>query len=433
MMGKVKMMFNLQLKINKVSKTLFVILYLIIFQAPEITNATEFQHFLSMTLKNNTELSQLRATTEEAKAQLSTTNSYFLPKIGIESRYESFNSDFEKVSGGTANMYMELNLFNGFKDFQNRSILKSEYEISEIEQNRFENNLQWKALAKYTEIHALQDNVKTLKEYIQQNLKNIETVKARRNSGRISESDYLEFELFNSSLKQKLIALESELTEKTTELGAFSGTEIKTPLQTMVIPKKLNFEKIDLQLLLKSEKSKLSEYQLRLSNIESRMKLIRGSYLPQVDLSLTHGSMGLRDTDVSPETSILLKAKWELFSGFSTRNEYKVALAQLNKAKTTHHLQSNALYSKTQQLKIFLENTFNQYQVAELNQKKVKKFIQAVMEEYSRGAKSSSDVISAIELSIESQTNVNQLRVNYFNARSELQEILGITIEEFEN
>lgn len=426
-------MFNSLLKINNQTISIILLIYLCMIQTTDCANATELQSFLATTLQKNTELSQMKATTEEAKAQLSTSNSYFLPKIGIESRYESFNSEFEKVNGVTANLYLDLNLFNGFKDLQNRSILNSELDIVQTEQSRFENNLKWKALAKYTEVQALQENVKTYKEYIQQNLKNIETVKARRNTGRLSESDYLEFELFDSNLKQKLIALESELTEKTTDLNAFSGSEIKTPLETLIVPKKLNFANLDLQQLLKSEKSKLAEYQSRLNNIESRLKLVRGSYLPQVDLTLSHGSIGIRDTDVAPETSIMLKAKWEIFSGFSTRNEYKVALAQLNKAKTTYDMQSISLYSKTQQLSIFLENNFNQYIIAEQNQKKVKRFIQTVMEEYRRGVKSSSDVISAIELSIKSQMNLNQLRVNYFNARSELQEILGVTIEEIEN
>ncbi len=426
-------MFNSILKINNQTISIILLIYLCMIQTTDCANATELQSFLATTLQKNTELSQMKATTEEAKAQLSTSNSYFLPKIGIESRYESFNSEFEKVNGVTANLYLDLNLFNGFKDLQNRSILNSELDIVQTEQSRFENNLKWKALAKYTEVQALQENVKTYKEYIQQNLKNIETVKARRNTGRLSESDYLEFELFDSNLKQKLIALESELTEKTTDLNAFSGSEIKTPLETLIVPKKLNFANLDLQQLLKSEKSKLAEYQSRLNNIESRLKLVRGSYLPQVDLTLSHGSIGIRDTDVAPETSIMLKAKWEIFSGFSTRNEYKVALAQLNKAKTTYDMQSISLYSKTQQLSIFLENNFNQYIIAEQNQKKVKRFIQTVMEEYRRGVKSSSDVISAIELSIKSQMNLNQLRVNYFNARSELQEILGVTIEEIEN
>lgn len=426
-------MFNSILKINNQTISIILLIYLCMIQTTDCANATELQSFLATTLQKNTELSQMKATTEEAKAQLSTSNSYFLPKIGIESRYESFNSEFEKVNGVTANLYLDLNLFNGFKDLQNRSILNSELDIVQTEQSRFENNLKWKALAKYTEVQALQENVKTYKEYIQQNLKNIETVKARRNTGRLSESDYLEFELFDSNLKQKLIALESELTEKTTDLNAFSGSEIKTPLETLIVPKKLNFANLDLQQLLKSEKSKLAEYQSRLNNIESRLKLVRGSYLPQVDLTLSHGSIGIRDTDVAPETSIMLKAKWEIFSGFSTRNEYKVALAQLNKAKTTYDMQSISLYSKTQQLSIFLENNFNQYIIAEQNQKKVKRFIQTVMDEYRRGVKSSSDVISAIELSIKSQMNLNQLRVNYFNARSELQEILGVTIEEIEN
>ena len=286
-------------------------------QTTDCANATELQSFLATTLQKNTELSQMKATTEEAKAQLSTSNSYFLPKIGIESRYESFNSEFEKVNGVTANLYLDLNLFNGFKDLQNRSILNSELDIVQTEQSRFENNLKWKALAKYTEVQALQENVKTYKEYIQQNLKNIETVKARRNTGRLSESDYLEFELFDSNLKQKLIALESELTEKTTDLNAFSGSEIKTPLETLIVPKKLNFANLDLQQLLKSEKSKLAEYQSRLNNIESRLKLVRGSYLPQVDLTLSHGSIGIRDTDVAPETSIMLKAIYYLKPNWS--------------------------------------------------------------------------------------------------------------------
>ncbi|MFN7454810.1 MAG: hypothetical protein ACK5RO_09155, partial [Pseudobdellovibrionaceae bacterium] len=62
------------------------------------------------------------------------------------------------------------------------------------------------------------------------------------------------------------------------------------------------------------------------------------------------------------------------------------------------------------------------------NQKNLEGFLKAVQEEYRRGVKNSADLKDALEMSLETQIGRSQLRADYFEARAELQDILGIEL-----
>lgn len=422
-MEKRKIMLSSQLK-NK----LFLLLFIALFTNRAI--ATEFEVVYQSALKNSTELARTKATADEATALFKASNSNFMPRAGIESRYETFDSDLEEVKGGTTNGFVEWNLFNGFRDVQNRKGLGADAKAANLERQRTESNFKWIAMAKYTKAQAMQDNVETYKKVIDSNLKNLQTVKLRRSSGRLSDSDLIEFELFDSKLKQDLISLETDASAVVAQLEAFSGVNSISKLTTQLEPKKLRLDDLNLRELLKSEKSKLHESQLKVDAAQARKSLATGSFLPEVNLKATHGSLGLRETEVSPETAFGVTAKWELFSGFESLNHRRVASAQLVKAKADFENTRIQSIARAEQLRNQLKSILTRWEFEQKNQKNIEKFLKTVQEEYRRGAKNSNDLKSALELILETQVNRTMLRADYFEARAELQQILGIELKE---
>jgi len=413
----------------KTSKNILIV-YQLIALLPNWALAIDFETVYQSALKNSTDLAKTKADADEAKAIYQASKSKFLPRAGFESRYETFDSDFEKVKGGTANAFVEWNLFNGFKDVQNRKGLGAESKAANLEKDRLEKNLKWIAMAKYSKAQVMQENVQSYKNVIQSNLKNLETVKMRRSSGRLSDADFLEFELFDSKLKQDLIELETEAASALAELEAFSGMSPIGELNSQLKPKRLSLDELNLKDLLSSERSKLNESRLKVEAAEARKSLTTGGFLPEVNLKATHGSLGLRETTVSPETSFGITAKWELFSGLETVNDRRVASAQLAKAKAEYEGTKIYNLSRAEQLRSILKSIMARYDFEEKNQKNIDRFLKTVQDEYRRGVKNSNDLKSALELALETQLDKASLRANYFSARAELQEILGTELKE---
>jgi outer membrane protein len=403
---------------------------LIVLACGASAGAVDFETVYQAALKNSTELLRIRAQHAEAVAMQRASNSRFMPKAGVESRYETFDSTFERVKGGTASAFAEWNLFNGFKDVQNRKSLIADSSAVEVDKNIFEKNFKWLAMAKYTRAQIMQENVETYKRVIQSNLKNLQTIRIRKSSGRLSDADYLEFQLFDSKLKQDLIALETEASAALADLEAFSGIKSISQLSTQLKPAQLKLENIKMHEVLDSSQSQQYKNQLKVESAEARQKLATGGFLPEVNLRASYGSNGLRETSIAPESSFALVARWELFSGFETYNNRQIAAAQLAKARA--ELENNRIQylSQAEQLRKKLKSIWSRLEFEEKNQKNIDLFLKTVQEEYQRGVKNSNDLKSALELVLETQLNRASLRSDYFTSRAALQEILGIEIEE---
>lgn len=421
-------MLLLQLKTNR--HLLLSIITSSIICLAHSAQATDFESVYQSALNKSYELRKTTAQADEAIAKAKSSNANFMPKAGVESRYESFDSKNNQDDGGSTNVFLEWNVFNGFRDVQERKGLQAEAQAATLEKQRLQMNFKWIAMAKYTKAQVMLESVDTYKKVIQSNLKNLETVRMRRSSGRLSEADYLEFELFDSNLKQSLISLEAQAAAAVADLESFSGLSPLNQLTTLLKPKPLNLEVIKIKDPLESSRSKLQDSKLRMEAAESRNSLSIAEYLPEINLKATHGDLGIRETDDAPETTVGIVARWELFSGFETVNSRRVSSAQLVKAKAEYDYAKVQQRSRMEQLTLQLKGILDRLELEEKNKKNVDRFLQTVQEEYRRGSKNSNDLKSALELVLETQLNRASLRSDYFSARAELQEILGFELSE---
>lgn len=426
-MEKRKTMLNSLLKTSK-----FLILFfgLTLAQANAWANEVDFQTVYQAALKNSISLKLSEASYDEAKANLGIANSEFLPKVGVEARREQIKSDLEDIKENTSNVYVEWNLFDGFKDYNKRKSQKTEYAISKIQKDRTQINFEWIAKAKYAQAFALQEKAAAYKNIIQSNLKNLETVKRQRSSGRLSEADYLEFQLFDAKLRQDLLKIELESANALSDLQTFSGLDNITQLKTALTPKRLDLESLDLRSKIQSDHSLLEEQKLKVESLEAAKAETSGSFLPEVNLRATRGSEGIREATTDSETVVTLSARWELFSGLENVNQRRKAVAQLSKAEVQYQSDKVHLINRAEQLGKQINNIIERLRFEDGNKKNVEKFLATVEGEYRRGVKNSSDLKSTLELILTTGVNASDLKADYFVSRAELQEILGEVVPE---
>ena len=429
MTEKRRIMLSSQLKINSSFKVVLVLVISLV-QAFAWANEISFNTVHESALKNSADLKLVQSSFDEARYQLNMTTSAFLPKLGVEARHEKYKSDIEDKNDDTSNIFVEWNIFNGLRDVKRRQSHKAESQVARISKERFENNFEWIAKAKYAQAYALQEQVESYKKIIQSNYKNLETVRRQKSSGRLSDADFLEFQLFDAKLRQDFIRLELEASKAFAELRLFAGLPDLTKVTTLLVPRPLKLNEADIKLLLVSEKSMLAESKLKVESLEAAVSEETGRFLPTVDLKATRGSTGLREASYEPETIYSVNARWELFSGFEDVNSRKKALARLSQGKVQYANDQISSQSQAEQLLSQLNNITDRLKFEEENQKSVETFLKTVESEYRRGVKSSSDLKSALELILTTSLNRSALRADYFSSRARLQALLGQIVEE---
>lgn len=423
-------MCNLQSKINKHSVLFFILFFGVGAAYAEPTQ--NFQSFFELIQKNDPHLVKMRAEVEAAEARQQATGSAFWPKLGFESKYETFESDFEKVKGGTSHAFLDWNLFRGFQDYSVKSIANNDLSIQQNNLQRYESNLKWKMLSLFQKAVSLQSIVDLYDQALQQNQKFLQTVKIRKNAGLISEADLYEFDLYENELKLERSDFEAQLDELMSDLKSLSGQENLKFSLALVAPKKIQIQMDEIKKQLASPQSSLEAYRIAIQSADSQKYVAIGKMLPEVNLKLTYGSLGLRDTEVTPETAFAIVARWEIFSGFETSSAYRVAITEKAEAEANFSQQKIHVLSRVEQLKKRFDIIWSRLDLEDQNQQKSAKYFKAVQTEYQRGVKNSADLKSAHATVLANSISILKLKAEYFEIRSELQEILGYELKEIQ-
>ena len=413
----------------KINSLVVIILFSLAWTSVQ-AKSVDFQTIYQSAQINNIDLKFANSVQQEAEADVGIARAAFMPKLGVEVRQEQFTSEIEDNSKNTSNIYAEWNLFNGFKDVQKRKSLEAEFSLAKTKADRISQNFEWIAKEKYAKAYSLQEQVESYKKIIDSNLKNLDVVKRQRLSGRLSEADFLEFQLFDAKLRQDLVRLELDAAVSLAELKLFAGLSDFDRLVTKLEPSPLMIDSAQIKKLTTAEKSKLVESQLKVESLTALRANANGSFLPTVDFRATRGSVGYRDTVKDPETILAITARWEFFSGLESVNQKEKAIAQLTKAQIQYNNDKLKIASRSDQLLSQINNIVLRMKFEEGNQKNVEKFLKTVESDYRRGVKSSSDLKAALDLILQTSLNLSMLRSDYFSLRAELQDLVGQTLDE---
>ncbi len=136
-------------------------------------------------------------------------------------------------------------------------------------------------------------------------------------------------------------------------------------------------------------------------------------FLPEIGVFATYGSLGLRETEISPETYAGVIARWELFSGFDTLGARREAIANVARAEAGLKTAQIAKKGELEEVHERLKALDLRIQLEERNHETAHKYLRTVVDEYRRGVKNSPDLKSANENMLQSHLREVQLKSEY--------------------
>ena len=375
----------------------------------------------------NLDLQTLKKQVEVERAGEAKARSVFYPKLGLETRYESFSSAYIRQSGSTSGAFLEWNVFNGFQD---RFVLQAQglaKQGSELRLAKFEQSLSWEVGLSFYRLLAAQEKINLFEQALLRNAQQKEMARKRKAAGLVSAADVLELDLFESSLRSQRLTHASDFREAQAALRRILGDEE----QSDFIPEgKLTHYHLDESLAevlgrLNAGNVAISTGKLEVARAESMAKNVNGGFLPKLDLRATYGSRGLEDTLTAPETMLMGVAKWELFSGFDTLAARREAAARVAQAEAS--LSANSIRARSEAEGAFTRLRSLQEQVDfEVKSKdQALKYYSAVSDEYRRGIKNSSDLRGASGQVLEEELRDINHRLEFFEQKVRVEMAMG--------
>lgn len=387
----------------------------------------------SYAIEHNFGVSALRHQLEEVRQRRNRTESPFLPKLGAAGGAE-FESSFDASdTAGVGYLFGSYNIFNGYRDTKAKSIADLEIEktSASLQAAEFKLGLD---VEEYFHLYLFKKDTIELKDrYIQLNETHQNYVKKSRSAGYVSETDVMEFDLKDSTLKSDLVALKQELDDARSNLKRLLGEEIGGNIQPVGNLQHQHVKGSLMDYLKRieadSEPVKLAARDMKIADLEREMT--RSRWLPQVDIEAKAGYLPLieRPDRNKPGVSVALVAKMDLFSGYDATYERREKEAARLKREALLKEEINSSIRK-------LEVAYRNMKVIEAradieknNVKFAKKYYDSVMGEYKRGFKNSSDLSNASNSLYEAELRRKTLEYEFIKERLAAERILGSKIE----
>lgn len=384
-------------------------------------------------IQNNFEVAGLRRGVEESSAKVGRARAPFYPSLGVAGGGDSWRSPEGTQATAVGFLQAKYNLFSGFLDSYNYEIAALEATKAEIRLKRAEFRVGLEVEKAFHLLLYLQSVIALKQDAIQFNETHKKMAKQRRSSGLSAESDVMEFDLRDATLNSELLLLRQELEEGRTNLKKLLGEEIGSQIEPVGELQhqhlKSSIEESLSRINKESEPVLLGARNLAISNLEA--KTWRSHWLPQVDVQLQAGYLPMADGVVTTglQAQGMVLARFDIFSGFERLHERRETEAR--RLRIEAELKQSILTAITD-----TENAYRRIQtiqkrvdLEEQNEERARKYYTAVLGEYRRGVKNSSDLKIAAEGLFEAAVKRQSFKFDFLTQRIELERALGGAVE----
>ena len=394
------------------------------------TVATSLEKLKEAARRNNFQINASKYEALKYEMIEKESSSSFYPRFGIEGEWSKKTSENVSHTNTVGYLYTEYNLFNGFRDLNRlkKSKLTTDIYRSHLREKGFDLNIKIERL--FFEFLYLKKQYGLMLTAVKRNKRHIKLIKKRLSSGLVTKTDLLEFELKGSKLTARANFLKLRQDEVRANLIRSAGitkTDFFEP--TGEIPHYQLEETLENLLVgLKKDNELLKRSKLILEESSLGLKISKSSWMPKVGLEAKYGYLPEEETGFSSDNtgfSVALKAKWELFSGFSSR--YGIKRSQHEKAKSQFELKQKiidalSLIEVGYRRLISLQNRIS---LEELNEKKARELYNRTLKEYRRGIKDSGALASAGDQLTEIKEQIYQFKNLYIESKLNLEKLLG--------
>ncbi len=372
---------------------------------------------------------------EEALDSLQKRRNYFtrslIPKLSMEVGYETFQRElFRRTSQPYGAIQAEMNIYNAGKDRLEERIREQESIIGGAEGLQLFREELLKAQTEYWQITYLSEFLQLLESYSQRNAKNLVSARRRISAGSATESDQMEFEMTKRLIEQDLAKAKTQLSNSRQKLNVLLGNEPNEPIVIVdALPKVADFnfqnKAIDSQTL----------PEVTVAQSASEIAALKRSqgvrwWIPKMDAYTGYKQMNMRESDEflaadRQEYYLGVKFLFNIFDGgeFFAESRSQAALARSLENKAKQSLRE--LSVEFENSKAELKQLSEQVSAASKDVEMSERFLGRILSEYSRGVKSSSEVLSASDRSFEFQKRFAELRRDYQISRAKFFSLLS--------
>lgn len=170
----------------------------------------------------------------------------FVPEVSLYAKSEQSKLN-DLGDAPSAGAYANINLFNGFRDFQQTKINQLSYEASDLEFKKTTNELVFLARQHFWQTIRVQENIKILNDYVQVNKNNRNLILKKVNSGLSPRSEEFIFKKIELELQEDILKANLELKILKIELAKTLSISPKEPLEinAVIDPSKFQYTKTD--------------------------------------------------------------------------------------------------------------------------------------------------------------------------------------------
>lgn len=392
------------------------------------TKRITLQEAQKYAVERNFEIQALRKELDAATSRKGQARAGFYPEVGVAAGMAANTADGNATSSTIGYAYGKFNLFRGFHDVISVDKAQLEYEILErkMKSEEFYVGLD---VEKYFHSYVYYKRLMDLtEEALATNDEHRGMVRRMMGSGLITEADRMEFEIFDALLKSEAVSNQQDLEEARVNLKKILGDEIGSqvePMGELAHQHLLGSLKEYVELVKdNNEDVAIAAKEVELAAMNRRLASAR--FLPEVDFEIQSGRQAdaLIDAD-NAKTTLLLVGRLPLFSGFRTKYErdeagYKQESSQLLlKDKILHALSD--IETKFRRVKAIATRV----DLEQDNAVRAKKYYDAVLSSYKRGAKNSADLRAAATNMYEARKREEEFKLEFLTERIEMERLIG--------
>jgi outer membrane protein TolC len=350
----------------------------------------------------------------------------FLPRVSLDGGYDYFQKElFPTVAQPFAGATAEVNLFNSGRDVLQSRIRDAQTQVSGAERAQTARDELLKAQTEFWQVIYLSELGLLLKSALERNKKNLEAAKRRTSAGLAAQSDQMEFVMAGRLIAQDLAKAETHLKSAKQKLNVLLGRDPATEFEIKdKLPSSVDASFEDFKL----DYSSLSEVVIASSASDiAQLEFSQSSrwWAPKIDAYTSARQMNMRESGEFAmanrrEYVVGAKVSINLFDGGDSIANSQSLSAQArsleNKALQSSRelsIEFESAKSELKQLAQLVNETSEDVQIAE-------RFLGLILSEYSRGVKSSSEVLSASDRSFEYQKRFAELRKDYQISKSKV-------------
>ncbi len=371
--------------------------------APQATALTiEFKDLPQLVSEKNKNIEAARLTERAAEARTGYFGRSFLPELSASTGTESFTTttrDEQKASFWK--LETTINVFNGGRDQLEEKSRRASHRLASLDSKVAYHQEIANAKKAFWEIVALETILEHRREDVKENSRYISSARRRSGAGQATQSDTLQFELYQTTLEGEVRRTEIEVDVARAELLAMIGL----PGQPIELVDK-NFPKVSSELVgeTSSEKEGISIPIMRLKEAEAvaqaEYKKESRWWVPKLDVYTSYALPQLseeydRALFQEKEFALGFKVTLDLANGIESLSDSKAKAFQARAIAARNQHESLQLTSRFNSLRREISRLADLLKTADQDAEKATRLLRLTYQEYSRGAKNGPDLLGA--------------------------------------